>query len=65
MKYSDNISEMLMGYYSRRIYQYNKDDFRFKFGFLPNFPHLFADSISAWSNQGSVMCLVSILNQEK
>ena len=24
---------------------------------------LFAESISAWSNQGSVMCLLSILNQ--
>ena len=25
--------------------------------------HLYADSISAWSNQGSIMCLLSILNQ--
>ena len=24
---------------------------------------LYAESISAWSNQGSVMCLLSILNQ--
>ena len=24
---------------------------------------LYAESISAWSNQGSVMCLVSILKQ--
>ena len=26
---------------------------------------LYAESISAWSNQGSAMCLVSILNQQK
>ena len=26
-------------------------------------PLLFAESISAWSNQGSVMCLLFILNQ--
>ena len=26
---------------------------------------LYADSISAWSNQGSVMCLLSILDQKK
>ena len=26
-------------------------------------PLLYAVSISAWSNQGSVMCLMSILNQ--
>ena len=25
-------------------------------------PLLYAESISAWSNQGSVMCLLSILN---
>ena len=28
-------------------------------------PLLYAESISAWSNQGSVMCLLSILNQFK
>ena len=26
---------------------------------------LYAESISAWSNQGSVMCLLSILNKQK
>ena len=28
-------------------------------------PLLYAESISAWSNQGSAMCLVSIINQQK
>ena len=30
---------------------------------LKNLSRLYAESISAWSNQGLVMCLLSILNQ--
>ena len=38
---------------------------RIKVAGKPESSHLYAEFISTWSNQGSLMCLLSILNQQK